>query len=767
VSRKTNRTVKTTTVPAIARHRVIDALLILSFCVSLFLLLILATYHSSDPAWTTTGIDNVTLNAGGRVGAWVADILLSAFGYTAYFFPFLFAGLIGFALKNNRDGTRSNKSWWPIKALGFVIFIGSLAGLFSIFMRGGLHVGVPLTAGGVMGHTVAKQMIALFNVYGAVFLLIAFLFTGLTFMYGLTWLTGSKIAMQKMIALLQACRQWCAERRRQPIEVVAGMNAEPVMAPRPIERPREYKPVPPAPKKKAPKIKQKVAEVTADLSRDNKEDIPDLDLLDDPEPIAHADLSKHELEDLSRQVELRLEEFGIEVKVVAVYPGPVVTRFELQLAPGMKVSKITTLSKDLARSLSKRSVRVVEVIPGKAVIGLEIPNEVREMVRLKDVLQSSAYDNVHSNIPLALGKDIAGHSVVVDVAKMPHLLVAGTTGSGKSVSINAMILSILFRATPEQVRFIMIDPKMLELSIYEGIPHLLAPVVTDMKEAANALRWCVVEMDRRYRLMAAMSVRSLASYNEKIKAAIKANKPISDPIFPEDAMGDVPMLEPLPQVVVVVDELADMMMVVGKKVENLIARIAQKARAAGIHMILATQRPSVDVITGLIKANVPTRMAFQVSSRVDSRTILDQQGAEQLLGHGDMLYLPPGTGVPMRVHGAFVADEEVIRVVAAWRKRGAPNYKEEVLAAPSAADASGVPGLESDDEDSEQDALYDRAVAIVTESRRASISSVQRRLKIGYNRAARLIEAMEAAGIVTPMESNGSREVLAPPPPKD
>jgi len=472
---------------------------------------------------------------------------------------------------------------------------------------------------------------------------------------------------------------------------------------------------------------------------------------------------------MSRLLEIKLKEFGVEVIVESVHPGPVITRFEIQPAAGVKVSRISNLAKDLARSLAVISVRVVEVIPGKTTVGIEIPNEDRQIVRFSEVLSSAPYDDAKSPVTLALGHDIGGKPVIADLAKMPHLLVAGTTGSGKSVGVNAMILSILFKSTPEEARLIMIDPKMLELSIYEGIPHLLCPVVTDMKEAANALRWSVAEMERRYKLMAAMGVRNLAGFNRKVKEAEEAGTPLTDPLFRRESMDDQPPpLKSLPTIVVVVDEFADMMMIVGKKVEELIARIAQKARAAGIHLILATQRPSVDVITGLIKANIPTRMAFQVSSKIDSRTILDQGGAEQLLGHGDMLYLPPGTGLPIRVHGAFVSDEEVHRVVEAWKARGAPDYIEDILAGAEEA-GSGFDGSsgEGSGEGSEEDPLYDEAVRFVTESRRASISAVQRKLKIGYNRAARMIEAMEMAGVVTSMNTNGSREVIAPPPMRD
>ena len=496
--------------------------------------------------------------------------------------------------------------------------------------------------------------------------------------------------------------------------------------------------------------------------------LPPISLLDPPEPrVTGRGYSPAKLEEMSREVEARLHDFGIEVQVVAVHPGPVITRFEMQLAPGIKVSRISALAKDLARSLSVTSVRIVEVIPGKSFVGLELPNNDREMVRLCEILNSPQYEQMRSPLALTLGKDISGHPVVVDLAKMPHLLVAGTTGSGKSVGLNAMLLGLLYKATPEELRMILVDPKMLELSVYEGIPHLLTPVVTDMKEAANGLRWCVAEMERRYRLMAGLGVRNLAGFNAKISEANKKGTPINDPTWRGIADQICPTLNPLPFIVVVIDEYADMMMVVGKKVEQLIARIAQKARAAGIHLILATQRPSVDVITGLIKANIPTRIAFQVSSKIDSRTVLDQGGAEQLLGNGDMLYLPPGTSVPVRVHGAYVADHEVHKVVADWQTRGSPDYIEEILrgGAVTAGDGSGDEG--EVDSNSEQDPLFDEAVHIITLTRRASISSLQRRMKIGYNRAARMIEAMEAAGIVGAMESNGNREVLAPQPPED
>lgn len=526
-----------------------------------------------------------------------------------------------------------------------------------------------------------------------------------------------------------------------------------------------------APRKKKIAIKERAPSVAESRQTKMTLDLPDsslpsLSLLDAPSP-QRPGFSEAELETLSRLLEEKLAEFRITVEVVAVQPGPVITRFEMQPAPGIKASRITNLSQDLARSLSIVSVRVVEVIPGKSTIGIEIPNDSREIVQLSEVIQAPAYADKDSVLTMALGKDISGQVVTADLGKMPHLLVAGTTGSGKSVGVNAMLVSLLYKAKPNDVRMILIDPKMLELNVYDGIPHLLAPVVTDMSEAANALRWCVGEMERRYALMAELKVRNITGFNKKLKEAEAAGTPIVDPLYEaEKSLNPTaapPTLEHMPFIVVVVDEFADMMMQVGKKAEEMIARIAQKARAAGIHLILATQRPSVDVITGLIKANIPTRIAFQVSQKIDSRTILDQGGAESLLGHGDMLYLPPGTGLPMRVHGAFVDDHEVHNVVAHIKQTGEPNYIEEILNE-SQVHIPGLSGGEKEAAGGEQDVLYDQAVAVVTESRRASISYVQRRLKIGYNRAATMIEEMEAAGVISPVQSNGTREVLAPPP---
>ncbi|QJQ23347.1 cell division protein FtsK [Pseudomonas sp. SK] len=562
---------------------------------------------------------------------------------------------------------------------------------------------------------------------------------------------------------------------REPVVAREAIAArEPVVPREPVvqrEQPAAPPIVPPSAARAAEPSKRVMKEKQAPLFIDSAVEgtLPSISILD-PAEQKKIEYSPESLAGVGQLLEIKLKEFGVEVTVDSIHPGPVITRYEIQPAAGVKVSRIANLAKDLARSLAVTSVRVVEVIPGKTTVGIEIPNENRQMVRFSEVLATPQYDEQKSPVTLALGHDIGGKPVITDLAKMPHLLVAGTTGSGKSVGVNAMILSILFKSSPEDARLIMIDPKMLELSIYEGIPHLLCPVVTDMKDAANALRWSVAEMERRYKLMAAMGVRNLAGFNRKIKDAQETGEIIHDPLYRRESMDDEPpALKTLPTIVVIVDEFADMMMIVGKKVEELIARIAQKARAAGIHLILATQRPSVDVITGLIKANIPTRMAFQVSSKIDSRTIIDQGGAEQLLGHGDMLYMPPGTSLPIRVHGAFVSDDEVHRVVEAWKLRGAPDYNDDILNGVEEAGSGfdGGSGGGGDGDDSESDALYDEAVQFVLESRRASISAVQRKLKIGYNRAARMIEAMEMAGVVTPMNSNGSREVIAPGGPRD
>jgi S-DNA-T family DNA segregation ATPase FtsK/SpoIIIE len=607
-----------------------------------------------------------------------------------------------------------------------------------------------------------------FSFVGTTLLLLALFLAGMPLFSGLSWLAVMDLTGRWTLVAIGALGRVSArlrerlQGRRARMEREEAVRTEQVKVKR--RKPPRIEPVITRPERSERSERERQIPLF-DTEQAADSELPPLALLDPPQP-GEGGYSEAALEAMSRQVELKLRDFGIEVEVVAVHPGPVITRFELHPAPGVKVSRISNLAKDLARSLSVISVRIVEVIPGKSVVGLEIPNEHREVVALAEILHSKSYERVSSALALALGKDISGEAVVTDLARMPHLLVAGTTGSGKSVAINAMLLSLLYKATAADIRLILIDPKMLELSVYEGIPHLLTPVVTDMKEAANALRWSVAEMERRYRLMSALGVRNIGGFNKKVRDAIAQGEPIPDPLYnPAEQLDPEalpPTLVPLPCIVVVVDEFADMMMVVGKKVEELIARLAQKARAAGIHLILATQRPSVDVITGLIKANIPTRIAFQVSSKVDSRTILDQMGAEQLLGHGDMLYLPPGTALPERVHGAFVADHEVHKVVSYIKGKGEPAYLDEVL-----QDSGGeaVPGLEPAEGDADADPLYDQAVAIVTESRKASISYVQRRLKIGYNRAARMIEEMETSGVVSSVQANGGREVLAPPPP--
>jgi S-DNA-T family DNA segregation ATPase FtsK/SpoIIIE len=632
---------------------------------------------------------------------------------------------------------------------------------------------LPLDGGGILGMWLSDAMAGSMGLLGSTLILLAVFLAGITLFSGVSWFRvidaiGEAAFLlydwvqDKVFALIESGQEKKAgeEAKQQRQEVVAASKKK-----------REVREAKGSPDVRIEPVVKKV-EISERMDREKQiqlfeapsdSELPALRLLDPPKPHEKG-FSTEALEALSRLLEIKLSDFGVEVEVVAVHPGPVITRFEMEPAAGVKASKITALSKDLARSLSVPSILVVEVIPGKTCVGLEIPNEHREIVSLSEILMSKQYDNSASPLTLGLGKDIAGHPVVADLGKMPHLLVAGTTGSGKSVCVNALLISLLYKSKPDEVRLILIDPKMLELNVYEGIAHLLTPVVTDMKEAANALRWCVGEMDSRYELMAGLGVRNIAGFNRKVKEAIEAGEPIEDPTFNPDVHppGTQPQkLKPLPYIVVVVDEFADLFMVVGKKIEELIARITQKARAAGIHLILATQRPSVDVVTGLIKSNIPTRIAFQVSSRVDSRTILDQMGAENLLGHGDMLYMEAGSSLPIRVHGAFVDDHEVHKVVAFLKEQNEPDYIEAIVQ----EQAVVLPGEKSANGNGEDiDALYDEAVAIVTQTRKASISYVQRRLKIGYNRAARMIEEMESAGVVSAMQSNGSREVLAPPP---
>jgi|TARA_Y100000589_G_scaffold83270_2_gene77272 DNA segregation ATPase FtsK/SpoIIIE, S-DNA-T family len=761
-----------------------EGAMIVLFFLSLYLIIALASFDVHDPGWSSLGSGRSIHNLGGRAGAWSADVLMSLFGYLSYLFPLLIAYRAWLVFRD------VDKQWsWlmaGLRFLGFAMTMVAATGLAYIHfdVAPGSLPNIDSAgrngAGGILGIEVGSAALHALNTLGSTLVLLALFLIGLTMFADVSWIrvidgTGKlSIAFYEWICSLK--ERW-QERRAARVEVNVK-KAEEKAAKQAIKLRQEAlkkdkakqearkPPVIELPKpKKEPSVRLEKERQKSLFDNPVTGELPAFALLDAADKHGKKGFSAETLESMSRLLEIKLRDFNVEAEVENVMPGPVVTRFEIQPAPGVKVSRITNLAKDLARSLAVISVRVVEVIPGKTVVGIEIPNEDREMIRLSEVVSSQEYERVNSPLALALGKDISGESVVADLQKMPHLLVAGTTGSGKSVGLNAMLLSMLFKATPEELRLIMIDPKMLELSVYDNIPHLLTPVVTDMKEASNALRWCVAEMERRYRLMAAMGVRNLAGFNKKVKDAIKAGEPIKDPLFKPELDSQEPEdLEALPFIVVVVDEFADMMMIVGKKVEEQIARIAQKARAAGIHLILATQRPSVDVITGLIKANVPTRMAFQVSSKVDSRTILDQGGAEQLLGHGDMLYLPPGTGLPVRVHGAFVADDEVHRVCDDWRRRGEPDYLEEILE--GTHEAGPAPGDEGSggDGDSESDPLYDQAVAFVTESRRASISSVQRKLKIGYNRAARMIEAMEEAGVVTEMGSNGQREVIAPPP---
>ncbi len=754
-------------------HRGIrEALLILFSVLAVFLLAALMTYETSDPAWSHGVVSETVSNAGGVVGAWFADVFLFLFGYLAYLFPLMVA-TVGWLLY--RTAKQTNRPFYlphtMVRSLGFIFTMGSGAGIASLhFSQAKLTF--PADSGGLLGSVISHSLVGAVSQLGATLFLLAIFVVGFSLFTGISWFRVMDLIGRGVFMVGGKGQAWFAQKRNQHQEkqkqqaLVKTTEKKIVVQVEPTQSVKR--------KLKKPKI-AKTAKVETDKSaRSDRERqqplftagdplaLPQLNLLEQPD--AHQQkVDAGFLETMARQVEEKLKDFNIVVEVVSVLPGPIITRFEIQPAPGVKGSQIANLAKDLARSLSVISVRVVDVIPGKSVIGLEIPNEVREMVRLVEVFQAKVYDEADSPLTLALGKDISGYPMVADLAKMPHLLVAGTTGSGKSVAVNAMILSLLFNATPEQVRLIMIDPKMLELSIYDGIPHLLTPVVTDMKDAACALRWCVAEMERRYKLMAALGVRNIAGYNKKVKEAEAKGEPILDPLYKLGAIEPQEALVTLPFIVVVVDELADMMMVVGKKVEEFIARLAQKARAAGVHLVLATQRPSVDVLTGLIKANIPTRISFQVSSKIDSRTIIDQMGAEQLLGHGDMLYLAPGTGIPIRIHGAFVSDKEVHNVVDDIKARGLPDYDDAILSNSIVLD--GESQGNGDSEDPEQDALYDQAVAIVTETRKASISGVQRRLKIGYNRAARMIEAMEEAGIISPPQSNGQREVLAPPPP--
>ncbi|MBK9326439.1 MAG: DNA translocase FtsK 4TM domain-containing protein [Hydrogenophilales bacterium] len=721
---------------------------------ALYLGMILVTYHAGDPGWSRTGDGHAIVNAGGAFGAWLADLLLYLFGVSAWCWVILALFLVWWGYRRIGETDSEHRHGLTVTLSGFLIVLLT-SGTLEAMRFHTLSTNLPLTSGGAFGDSLSRMVQGVFGFDGGTVILLLAWGAGISLFTGLSWIgtaerTGA--ALEALFAL--ALSKWQARRDRAAGAEATSEREEVVRQER--KRIRKEAPVRiEAPPLAIEKSERREEERQEFLFRDSPDaQRPPLRLLDEP-PEAATALDQAGLEATSRLIERKLREFGVEVKVLAAYPGPVITRYEVEPASGVKGSQITNLAKDLARALSLVSIRVVETIPGKNCMGLELPNNQRQVVRLSEILSAKVYNDNASSLTLAMGKDISGSPVVVDLARMPHVLVAGATGSGKSVAINAMILSLLYKATPDEVRLIMVDPKMLELSTYEGIPHLLAPVVTDMKLAASALNWCVGEMDKRYRLMSALGVRNIAGFNQKLKDAEKAGQPLTNPfsITPESPER----LPPLPFIVVLIDELADLMMVAGKKVEELIARLAQKARAAGIHLVLATQRPSVDVITGLIKANIPTRVAFQVASRIDSRTILDQQGAESLLGQGDMLYLPPGHGVPTRVHGAFVSDDEVHRVCAWLKELGPPQYDESVLENPDDEDGEG-----GEDNDAEADDLYDDAVAYVLKSRRASISSVQRQLRIGYNRAARLIEAMEKAGLVSPMQTNGNREVIAP-----
>ncbi len=781
-------------------HGLREVWLLCYFALALYLLLSLVTFDLEDPGWRHTGSGRPLANSGGMFGAWIADLFLSFVGLMAYLFPIMIAWH-GWLVYRYRMNTQWDWGILALRWLGFVFTVLAGASLAYIHF-GHTLLDLPETTGGILGGEIGEWLMGRFGVLGASLSLLVFFLAGVTLFTGLSWLNLME-AIGKYVLLLWevgskiVIRWWRQENPGGAVEtpgagsqseVRARLEPKVALSPRGVGlgeepdsgsgettdapmgeggagRSREKTSRQKKRDVQAPIIRKKAEPRMVEMDLSLESALPPLDFLEESLLSAQG-YSKADLEAMSARLEAVLADFGVKAKVKEVHPGPVITRFEIQPGPGIKGSRISNLATDLARSLSVPSVRVVEVIPGKSYVGLEIPNRERETVYLREIFTSREYQQAKSPVTLVLGKDISGRPVVADLAKMPHLLVAGTTGSGKSVAINAMILSLLYKATPKEVRLIMIDPKMLELSVYEGIPHLLSPVVTDMKEAASALRWCVAEMDRRYRLMSALKVRNLAGYNRKVLEAIEQGEPIKDPFFRSADMeegGSWPILEPLPVIVVVIDELADMMMLVGKKVEELIARLAQKARAAGLHLILATQRPSVDVLTGLIKANVPTRIAFQVSSKVDSRTILDQSGAETLLGSGDMLFLPPGTGFPLRAHGAFVDDHEVLKVVEFLKKTGRPQYVEEITRFHDDNDTQPGEG----EPDGEADALYDEAVRFVTETRRVSISSVQRKFKIGYNRAARIVEEMERAGVVSPAEGNGSRSVLAPPPVED
>lgn len=729
-----------------------------------FLVMALWGFQRSDPGWSNAVGAGALQNPAGRLGAWVADVLLYVFGLSAWWWVVLLGMWVWWGFRRLHSGQKSSPPWFAVVPGFLVLLLASCALEALRFYTSGTEL--PLAPGGVLGLEGSRWLASNLGFTGATLFLLATLALAWSVFSGMSWLWAFEklgLILETIFLLVHGRIDAWRDRRigkemAQQREVVVEEEKrreelhEPILieTPAPVEVPVSKKA-----EKRVDREKQALLFPEAIVGGT----LPPLHLLD-PAPAATETISPETLEYTSRLIERKLADFGVQVKVVAALPGPVVTRYEIEPAVGVKGAQIVNLARDLARALALVAIRVVETVPGKSCMALELPNPKRQIVKLTEIISSQPYNNMASPLTACLGKDIGGLPVVIDLAKTPHLLVAGTTGSGKSVGVNAMILSMLYKAEPEQVRLIMVDPKMLELSIYEGIPHLLAPVVTDMKQASNALHWCVTEMEKRYKLMAAMGVRNIAGLNSKIKEAEKKGEHLPNPLSLTPEAPEP--LKTVPYIVVIIDELADLMMVVGKKVEEQIARLAQKARASGIHLVLATQRPSVDVITGLIKANIPTRIAFQVSSKIDSRTILDQMGAEALLGMGDMLYLAPGTGYPTRVHGAFVSDDEVHRVVEHLKTTGAPEYVADILAAPAGDEEAGSGGEGGGD--AESDPLYDQAVEIVLKNQRASISLVQRHLRIGYNRSARLIEAMEQAGLVSTMDGRGGREVLVKAP---
>jgi S-DNA-T family DNA segregation ATPase FtsK/SpoIIIE len=739
----------------------------------LYFVLILISYSKGDPGWSHANVVPKIANLGGRAGAWLADLLLFIFGFSAWWWCVCFGRYLwnGYRRLSDRffdareaDPEHQHETY--IRWIGFALMFAGSLGLEYLRLWS-LHVALPRAPGGVLGQLIGHGLHVAFGFTGATLLLLLLFGLGFSLFFQVSWLAVAERIGEAAEVTIDWFRLRYEDREDRKQGEVAAVKRDEVVVHERAKHVEKHVVAPPV--KIEPQVaplivkserveKEKQAPLFRDLPGDSP--LPPLSLLDEAAEYQET-VSVETLEFTSRLIEKKLSDFGVDAKVVAAYPGPVVTRYEIEPATGVKGSQIVGLARDLARSLSLTSIRVVETIPGKNYMALELPNPKRQIVRLTEIVGSKLYNDSASPLTVALGKDIAGKPVIADLAKMPHLLVAGTTGSGKSVGINATILSLLYKSDPADVRLILIDPKMLEMSVYEGIPHLLAPVVTDMRQAGHALNWAVNEMERRYKLMSKLGVRNLAGYNAKIAEAAKREEHLPNPF---SLTPDSPEpLEKLPTIVIIIDELADLMMVVGKKVEELIARIAQKARAAGLHLILATQRPSVDVITGLIKANIPTRIAFQVSSKIDSRTILDQMGAEALLGMGDMLYMPPGTGLPVRVHGAFVSDEEVHRVVKHLQSTGEPNYIEGILEGGTLEEGgAGADGMPAGEGGGEADALYDQAVQVVLKNRRASISLVQRHLRIGYNRAARLLEQMENSGVVSPMQSNGNRDILVP-----